>query len=210
MTRQPARLAILRRPESSQVATAKTDQLVGLQSIQLQPLLGFSSSWVSFVRSQRSGYTTPFNGLRLSIVRFTLATATSGHPNIYALHSFGIHRDLHHSAGQDARQALGKLCLRPSYRWIELELERILFHAWLLVRGLDDDRLWYAPSHPSFVPAAHLDEDATTHISEETKQAAIRGPVAIIQAVVISGVSSPSCDAFTCTKHCIPRSLVGC
>ncbi|KUJ15784.1 amino acid permease 2 [Mollisia scopiformis] len=32
------------------------------------------------------------------------------------------------------------------------------------------------------------DYDATTHISEETKQAAIRGPVAITQAVIISGV----------------------
>lgn len=32
------------------------------------------------------------------------------------------------------------------------------------------------------------DYDATTHISEETKKAAIRGPVAITQAVLISGV----------------------
>jgi amino acid transporter len=32
------------------------------------------------------------------------------------------------------------------------------------------------------------DYDATTHMSEETKQAAIRGPVAITQAVLISGV----------------------
>ncbi|KAE8454010.1 hypothetical protein EG329_007786 [Mollisiaceae sp. DMI_Dod_QoI] len=32
------------------------------------------------------------------------------------------------------------------------------------------------------------DYDATTHISEETKQAAIRGPVAITEAVMISGV----------------------
>lgn len=34
------------------------------------------------------------------------------------------------------------------------------------------------------------DYDATTHISEETQQAAIRGPVAIVQAIAISGVSS--------------------
>jgi len=32
------------------------------------------------------------------------------------------------------------------------------------------------------------DYDATTHMSEETKNAAIRGPVAITQAVIISGV----------------------
>ena len=32
------------------------------------------------------------------------------------------------------------------------------------------------------------DYDATTHISEETKKAAIRGPVAITQAVMISGI----------------------
>lgn len=32
------------------------------------------------------------------------------------------------------------------------------------------------------------DYDATTHMSEETKDAAIRGPVAITQAVMISGV----------------------
>jgi amino acid transporter len=32
------------------------------------------------------------------------------------------------------------------------------------------------------------DYDATTHISEETRKASIRGPVAITQAVIISGV----------------------
>ncbi|KAK5724369.1 polyamine transporter tpo5 [Elasticomyces elasticus] len=32
------------------------------------------------------------------------------------------------------------------------------------------------------------DYDATVHISEETKEAAIRGPVAIMQAVIISGI----------------------
>jgi len=48
------------------------------------------------------------------------------------------------------------------------------------------------------------DYDATTHISEETRKAAIRGPVAITQAVIISGVRM---DLFVFPNHMLTYSL---